>query len=197
MSSDNQVPLIRRLYRWYIAPKTVRWMLLRLFLFACLVVCLPIVSYIVTVMTLPDRVYVRGRITDGEGNPVTGAHVRATDNSSSVFVCSSMSDNDGVYEVGPFFPCGPGSIALYLAGETDHSAYPKSVDVRICVVAKCSNYEYKVPLMTRRHLMLARIESFFYMPFGPAAAEPMCVKPCKGNKIIADIVLKKVDKAVK
>ena len=191
MSPDNQVPLFRRLYRWYIAPRTVWWMLSRLFLLACLVVCLPIVSYIVTVMTLPNRVYITGQITDGEGNPVAGASVRAADNSSSAFVCSSLSDNDGVYKVGPFFPCGPGSIALYLAGDTWHSAYPKSVDVHICVVAKCINYEYKVPLMTRRHLMLARIESFFYRPFDPAAVEPICVKPCKGNKIIADIELKR------
>lgn len=197
MSSNNQVSLIRRLYRWYIAPKTVRWMLSRLFLLACLVVCLPIVSYIVAVKTLPDRLYIRGRITDGEGNPVTGASVRAADNSSSVFACSSMSDNDGVYEVGPFFPCGPGSIALYLAGETNHSAYPKSVDVRICVAANGINHEYRVPLMTWRHLMLARIESVFYRPFGPAAVEPISVRPCKGNKIIVDIVLKKADKAVK
>lgn len=197
MSLNNQVSSIHRFYRWYIAPKTMGWMLSRLFLLTCLVVCLPIVSYIVAVKTLPDRVYIRGRITDVEGNPVIGASVRAVDNSSSVFVCSSMSDNDGVYEVGPFFPCGPGSIALYLAGETGHSAYPKSVDVRICVAVNGVNHEYRVPLMTWRHLMLARIEALSYRPFGPAAVEPMCVKPCKGNKIIADIVLKKSDKVVK
>jgi len=45
--------------------------------------------------------------------------------------------------------------------------------------------------------MLARIESVFYRPFDPAAVEPICVKPCKGNKIIADLVLKKTEKAVK